>query len=169
MGDYSEVIADLKEPTRALYQAQTDAFCRLASRDTVLLERAVELAPDQPHALNHLGYAQAERGENLDAAQALLERAFKLAPQDAAITDSLGWAYYMTGRYDRAVPLLQQAAVAEPADTVINEHLGDALWQVGRRFEARYAWEAARVYASEADAARIGDKIASGLATPARP
>ncbi|VXC94749.1 conserved hypothetical protein [Sphingomonas sp. AX6] len=129
-----------------------------------LLERAVELAPDQPHALNYLGYAQAERGENLAEAQGLLERASKLAPEDAAITDSLGWAYYMNGAFDRAVPLLQRAAEAEPGDVEINEHLGDALWQVGRRFEARYAWAAARVYAEADDAARLGDKIATGLA-----
>lgn len=149
----------------ALYLQQGGALERAGAWDRALplLERAVELAPDQPNALNYLGYAQAERGENLDAAKGLLERASKLAPDDAAITDSLGWAYYMTGAYDRAVPLLQRAAQAEPADVEINEHLGDALWQVGRRFEARYAWAAASVYAGAEDAARIEGKIATGL------
>jgi len=149
----------------ALYLQQGGALERAGAWDRALplLERAVELAPDQPHALNYLGYAQAERGENLDAAKGLLERASKLAPDDAAITDSLGWAYYMTGAYERAVPLLQRAAAAEPADVEINEHLGDALWQVGRRFEARYAWAAASVYADAEDAARIEGKMATGL------
>lgn len=152
----------------ALYLRQGGALERAGQweRALPLLQRAVELAPDQPYALNYLGYAQAERGQNLAEAQGLLERASKLAPENPAITDSLGWAYYMNGTYDRAVPLLQQAAQAEPADVEINEHLGDALWQVGRRFEARYAWAAASVYADADDAARIEDKIASGLAVP---
>ncbi len=152
----------------ALYLQRGGALERAGQWELALplLERAVELAPDQPHALNYLGYAQAERGENLAEAQTLLERASKLAPEDAAITDSLGWAYYMNGAYDRAVPLLQRAAAAEPGDVEINEHLGDALWQVGRRFEARYAWAAAGVYAEAEDATRLDGKIATGLSTP---
>ena len=150
----------------ALYLQHGGALERAGAweRALPLLERAVQLAPDQPHALNYLGYAQAERGENLVEAQGLLERASLLAPDDAAITDSLGWAYYMNGVYDRAVPLLQRAAAAEPGDVEINEHLGDALWQIGRRFDARYAWAAASVYADAEDAARLGAKIAGGVA-----
>ena len=128
-----------------------------------LLERAVALAPDQAHALNYLGYAQIERGENMEAARALLERASALQPDDAAITDSLGWAWVKTGQPARALPLLERAAGAEPADSTINEHLGDAYWMVGRRYEARYAWRAAALYAEEGDAARIAGKIADGL------
>ena len=128
-----------------------------------LLKRAVDLAPNEPHALNYLGYAQVERGENLAAAQKLLERASALQPDDAAITDSLGWAYVRTGQTTRALPLLERAARAEPGDTTINEHLGDAYWLLGRRYEARYAWRAATVGANAAEAARLANKLSSGL------
>lgn len=126
------------------------------------LKRAVALAPDEPHALNSLAYAQVERGEDLSAARALLERAASLQPQDSAIADSLGWAYVRSGTPARALPLLEKAARGEPFDTTINEHLGDAYWSVGRRYEARYAWRAAAVHADAAAAARLAAKLSGG-------
>ncbi len=127
------------------------------------LRKAVELAPDEPVALNYLGYAQAERGENLTEAIALLERANRLRPDDAAITDSLGWAYFKSGDLARALPLLERAAQGQPASVTINEHLGDAYWRAGRRFEARYAWRAASIYADAAEKVRLAAKLADGV------
>ncbi|MES2057605.1 MAG: tetratricopeptide repeat protein [Pseudomonadota bacterium] len=126
------------------------------------LEKAVELAPDEPLALNYLGYARIERGEKIAESRAMLERASSLAPDDASITDSLAWAYYRTGDAPRALPLLERAARAEPANGDSSEHLGDAYWAVGRRYEARYSWRAAAVVANADDTARLTAKIASG-------
>lgn len=127
------------------------------------LRKAVELAPEQPVALNYLGYAQIERGENLGAATELLERASKLRPDDAAITDSLGWAYFRQGEVAKALPLLEKAAQGEPGSVTINEHLGDAYWKIGRRFEARYAWRAAALYAEGEQKVRLSAKLADGI------
>lgn len=127
------------------------------------LRKAVELAPDQPVALNYLGYAQVERGENIAQATALLERASKLRPDDSAITDSLGWAYYRGGDIAKALPLLEKAAQGEPGSVTINEHLGDAYWRTGRRFEARYAWRAAAIHAEGEQKTRLSAKLADGL------
>ena len=127
------------------------------------LKRAVALAPDEPQALNTLGYAQIERGENVAAAQAMLERAATLQPESSAITDSLGWALYRQGATSKALPLLEKAARAEPGDVTINEHLGDAYWRLGRRYEARYAWRAAAVHADAGDTARLAMKLSGGL------
>ncbi|MEO7169175.1 MAG: tetratricopeptide repeat protein, partial [Sphingomonas sp.] len=111
------------------------------------LRRAVELAPNQAVALNYLGYALVDRGERIGEGRELLERASKLQPEDPAITDSLGWAYFRSGDFARALPLLERAAQGNPSSATINEHLGDVYWRSGRRFEARYAWRAASVYA----------------------
>src|SRR3546814_7340807 len=54
------------------------------------LERANQLAPDQPVILNYLGYAQIERRQNIDEALALIQKASGLKPDDPAIKDSLG-------------------------------------------------------------------------------
>ncbi|HEX8442946.1 MAG TPA: tetratricopeptide repeat protein [Allosphingosinicella sp.] len=127
------------------------------------LEQAHKLAPDQPLVLNYLGYSQLERRENLAEAERLIREASRLRPDDAAITDSLGWAHYIRGNLPSAITLLEKAALGQPADPAINEHLGDAYYSAGRRFEARYAWEAALLYAEDEDAARLRAKIEAGL------
>jgi tetratricopeptide (TPR) repeat protein len=127
------------------------------------LERANALAPNQPVVLNFLGYSQLERRENMSEATKLIERASLLQPDDAAITDSLGWAYYMRGELPKAIPLLEKAAQGQPADAAINEHLGDAYYAAGRRFDARYAWRAALVYAEGKAVERLRAKIDTGL------
>ena len=127
------------------------------------LRRAIELAPNEAQPLAYLGNAMIERGEDAEGALALLEKASKLKRNDPAITDSLGWAYFRRGDLGKALPLLERAAKADPGDSKINEHLGDAYWKLGRRFEARYAWQAASIYADDEAKARIEGKIANGL------
>jgi len=128
-----------------------------------VLERAARLAPDEPAVLNYLGYAQIERRQNMDAALALLKKASALKPEDASITDSLGWAQFVTGDIDAAVPVLERAAAGAPSDATINEHLGDALWAAGRRYEARYAWRAAAIFAEGETARRLAAKTREGM------
>jgi Flp pilus assembly protein TadD len=129
------------------------------------LQRADALAPNQPVVLNFLGYTQLERRENMAEATKLIERASALQPDDAAITDSLGWAYYIRGEVPKAIPLLEKAAQGQPADPAINEHLGDAYYAAGRRYDARYAWRAALVYAEGKATTRLRAKIDIGLTT----
>lgn len=127
------------------------------------LEAAHRLNPTQPLVLNYLGYAKLERGEDLDTAEALIVAASRLAPTDAAITDSLGWAQYKRGRLAEAIATLQRAAESDSAQAEIREHLGDALFSAGRRFEARFAWEAALITAEEDVSGRIRAKLQHGL------
>lgn len=127
------------------------------------LEKALALAPDQPAVLNYLGYAQLERRQNLAEAEKLIERASQLRPEDAAIADSLGWARFLRGDVPKAIEMLERAVIGDPSEPTINEHLGDAYWTAGRRYEARYAWQAALVYADREDAQRISRKLETGL------
>ena len=130
------------------------------------LQQGLALAPEQPLLLNFMGYAQLERGENLDAAEAMIRKASELAPDDASITDSLGWAQYKRGKVGEAIVTLQKAAEKDPDQAEIQEHLGDALYVSGRRYEARFAWNAALVTAENDIATRVKAKLVSGL-TPA--
>ncbi len=131
-----------------------------------LLTQALALAPNEPLILNFLGYAKLERGEDLDAAEAMIRKASALAPDDASITDSLGWAVYKRGRTKEAIEILTRAAKGDPTQAEIHEHLGDALYKAGNKFEARYAWSAALVTAEDEVATRFKAKIETGL-TPA--
>lgn len=104
------------------------------------LERAVEIAPKEPVALNYLGYSWAERGVNLERAFALIEQAVAIEPNSGAYIDSLGWAHYQRGEYEIAVGHLEHAASLEPADPTVTDHLGDVYWRLGRKVEAKYEW-----------------------------
>jgi Flp pilus assembly protein TadD len=127
------------------------------------LVRAVDLGPNQPTPLNHLGYTMLIRGEPIDQATKLIARASALRPTDAAITDSLGFALLKSGKFEEAVTMLERAYATEPTEPEIADHLGDAYWSAGRRIEARYVWQAALVQAGEKDKARLLDKIDFGL------
>lgn len=130
------------------------------------LALALKDKPDHPLLLNFLGYGKLERGEDLDAAEAMIRKASALRPDDASITDSLGWAQFKRGQLDEAIATLERAAAADPSQAEIQEHLGDALYTAGRRYEARFAWRAALVYAEGSDKERIQAKVETGL-TPA--
>jgi Flp pilus assembly protein TadD len=127
------------------------------------LQQALAIAPEQPLLLNFMGYGQLERGENLDSAEAMIRKASELAPDDASITDSLGWAQFKRGKVDEAISTLQRAAEKDPDQAEIQEHLGDALYRSGRRYEARFAWNAALVTAEDEIATRVKAKLAAGL------
>jgi tetratricopeptide (TPR) repeat protein len=129
------------------------------------LQQALVIAPEQPLLLNFLGYAKLERGEDVDAAEAMIRKASELAPDDASITDSLGWAQFKRGKVADAIATLQRAAEKDPDQADIQEHLGDALFKSGRRFEARFAWEAAMVTAEDEVLTRVKAKLASGLSS----
>jgi tetratricopeptide (TPR) repeat protein len=127
------------------------------------LQQGLAIAPDQPLLLNFMGYAKLERGEDMDAAEAMIRKASELAPDDASITDSLGWAQFKRGKVGEAIATLQRAAEKDPDQAEIQEHLGDALYKSGRRYEARFAWNAALVTAEDETVTRVKAKLASGL------
>ncbi len=146
--------------TRAASLIELDRFGE-AEAD---LKRAVEIAPEEPIALNYLGYSWVERGLNLDEAFAMIEKAAALRPQSGAIIDSLGWAHYQRGDYEEALPHLEKAASLESGDPTVTEHLGDVYWRLGREVEARFQWTRA-LELKPADRARatIEEKLRSGL------
>jgi Flp pilus assembly protein TadD len=93
----------------------------------------------------------------------MIRKASELAPDDASITDSLGWVQFKRGKVDEAIATLQRAAEKDPEQAEIQEHLGDALYKSGRRYEARFAWNAAMITAEDDIAARVKAKLVSGL------
>jgi len=127
------------------------------------LRKALELGPDQPSALNFLGYSMLERRENIPEALRLIAKASALRPDNVAITDSLGWAYFLSGDYEKAVSTLEKAVDLEPIDPTIGEHLGDAYWRAGRKVDARYTWRASLLLAEGTNVARLESKIDTGL------
>ncbi len=101
----------------------------------------IDQDPLHADALNFMGYALAERGEQLDYAQELIERALKEKPDTGYILDSLAWVYYMKGVYPAALKYQRRAIEQTPEmDAVMYDHLGSILLETDHSGEARAAW-----------------------------
>lgn len=157
--------ASVRDEVWPLHLLRADALLKTDRWDEVKqsLEAALAIAPDQPLILNYLGYAKLERGEDMDAAEAMIRKASELSPDDASIIDSLGWAQFKRGKVTEAIATLQEAATKDPEQAEIREHLGDALFTSGRRYEARFAWAAALLTAEDEVARRLQAKLDHGL------
>jgi tetratricopeptide (TPR) repeat protein len=166
---YSKAIALLDKPDRSnwtLFYFRGVCYERAKQWPKAELDfkKALELFPDQPLALNYLGYSWVDQGMNLDEAFKMLQRAVDLRPSDGYIVDSLGWAHFKLGHYEEATRLLEKAIELKPADPVVNDHLGDAYWRMGRKLDAHFQWNHARDMGPEPeDLPRILKKIDSGL------
>lgn len=104
---------------------------------------ALEIAPDEPRVLNHVGYNWIVFGKRTGEAFEMISRAAELEPDNGAIVDSLGWALFKMGRYEEAAVQLERAVELRPYDPTLNWHLGDAYWRIGREREARFQWRRA--------------------------
>jgi tetratricopeptide (TPR) repeat protein len=107
------------------------------------LRKIMELAPNNQHAYNALGYSLAERNIRLDEAYTLIDKALKLAPDDPFIMDSMGWVQFRLGKLKEAEALLRRAYDLRP-DVEIAAHLGEVLWFKGQKEDAQKLWRDAQ-------------------------
>ncbi|KIF81988.1 tetratricopeptide repeat protein [Noviherbaspirillum autotrophicum] len=107
------------------------------------LRRIMELAPNNQHAYNALGYSLAERNIRLDEAYGFIDKALKLAPEDPYIMDSMGWVQFRMGNLKEAESLLRRAYDLRP-DAEIAVHLGEVLWIKGQKADAQKYWRDAQ-------------------------
>jgi tetratricopeptide (TPR) repeat protein len=128
---------DLHYATASVYEEQGQVSAALRELSLVLKSR-----PNDPAAMNALGFTLADHDKELSRARKLIERAHAAAPKNAAILDSLGWVLFRQGRAVDALPYLN-AAYAEDHDGDIAAHLGEVLWQSGRQDEAQRIWSEA--------------------------
>jgi len=105
------------------------ASCRERLGDIAGAESAVRdvlrREPENPTALNFLGYLWADHDRNLEEAVELIVRAIAQDPDNGAFIDSLGWAYYRMGRLGEARVQLERAVRLTGGDAVVREHLAD--------------------------------------------
>ncbi len=140
---YDRALALLPENTdllfaRALHAEQLD----LIDRTEADLRQILALRPEDPNALNALGYTLTDRTDRHEEALALIEAAYAMVPDEPAIVDSMGWVHFKLGNLEVAREFLEKAMSLQ-ADPEIAAHLGEVLWHLGREDEAREVWEAA--------------------------
>jgi tetratricopeptide (TPR) repeat protein len=104
------------------------------------LTRLIELRPDNPQALNALGYTLVDRTPRTAEGLKLIEKALTLAPEDPSILDSMGWAHFRMGNLGDSEKFLRRALADRP-DPEIAAHLGEVLWAKGERDRAKEVWQ----------------------------
>jgi tetratricopeptide (TPR) repeat protein len=127
----------------------------------LIMQKIIELKPDNAAALNFVGYSWADKKVNLDKALDYIQRAIELKPENGFIYDSLGWVYYRLGKIEQAVKALEKAAKLSPDDPAILDHLGDVYLESGRVQQALEAYRKAVKFSSdnEKEKNRIVEKI----------
>jgi tetratricopeptide (TPR) repeat protein len=128
---------ELRYATASVYEEQG-----LVSAALKELTLVVKARPNDPAALNALGFTLADHTKSLARARKLIERAHAASPKNPAILDSLGWVYFRQGRAAEALPYLK-AAYVDDHDGDIAAHLGEVLWQLGQQDEAQRIWSEA--------------------------
>lgn len=98
--------------------------------------------PDDPVALNALGYTLVDRTRDIEEGRLLIERALAAKPDSFAIQDSMGWALVKLGRFAEGRDWLQ-SAWKKSKDPEIAAHLGETAWLMGQPDEARRIWDEA--------------------------
>lgn len=108
------------------------------------LRRYLELSPGNPNAQNALGYTLLTLPTpKIEEAFPLISAAFEQLPEEPAVNDSLGWAYFLKGDPEAALPYLQYAFKEHP-EAEVAAHLGEVLWTLGRKDEARETFKQGR-------------------------
>ncbi|WNO09563.1 tetratricopeptide repeat protein [Teredinibacter sp. KSP-S5-2] len=103
------------------------------------LKRILEITPNNPAALNALGYTLVDQTNRFEEAETYIRQAHKLTPNNPAVLDSVGWLEYRKGNHSAALKMLRQAMQAMP-DHEIAAHLGEVLWVSGKKDEAKRVW-----------------------------
>ncbi|NUM88796.1 MAG: tetratricopeptide repeat protein [Bdellovibrionales bacterium] len=149
---------------------------RLGRRERAyeLMEKILKRNPQNPNALNFVGFTLLEEGKDLKLAAMYLDRAFKIRPNDPFVIDSYGWLMHRTGRTREAMRHLEKAHALKPTEAVIAEHLGDVYLALNMPRKAQVAYGRA-LEASSAEAGlqeRVAQKLGNletRLADGARP
>jgi Flp pilus assembly protein TadD len=103
-------------------------------------ERALEISPDSPAALNNLGsfYLEGESGE--DPLPYLL-RAIEKDGRNKLFHDSLGWYYYKKGMFSEATIEIGKALLYDPRNIEVRVHYASVLEWIGKDQEALKQWQ----------------------------
>ncbi len=115
------------------------------------LRQLLRQMPDNPIALNNLGYFLLERNEKIAEAFNLIQQAVKIDPTSASYLDSLGWAYFKLGKLSEAEEYLKEAAGLNPTSATILEHLGDVYQKQNKTELARAAFQKALNLTADAE------------------
>ena len=95
----------------------------VVERSLDFYKKAIEIDPENPTALNGMGYVLACENRDLTKALSYCKKALNKSPKSAACLDSVGWIYLKLGLMDDAFKYLNQAKELLPDNEEIAEHM----------------------------------------------
>jgi tetratricopeptide (TPR) repeat protein len=104
--------------------------------------------PNNPHALNFLGYSMLEKNENLALALKYIKKAVQLRPKDGYIRDSLGWYYFKVGQISKAFKELKKAWELVKSDFIIAKHMA-AIYLKKKKYKMAFKFYQEAIKASK--------------------
>jgi len=134
-----------------------------------ILRRELLERPNDPNALNSLGYYLIINTDKYEEGYKLLFRASTLVPRSPYIRDSFGWARYKLGDLATAKRAIESSRdlLAPERHWEIEDHLGDIYWHLGEEDDAREAWvNALEVYPPKRVREEIEAKLKDGITVP---
>lgn len=110
-----------------------DYYEKLKQYDKVeeYLRKLLSINPDNPSALNYLGYLYADQNKNLDEALKMIEKALKAETENAAYLDSMAWVLYRLKRYQEAFEYQKKALKKTPDEKEMIDHMKEILKALG--------------------------------------
>lgn len=125
------------------------------------LRNILKRTPENPVALNNLGYFLLERNEKIAEAVEFIKKAVKIDSTNPSYLDSLGWGFFKLGKFEESEKYLKEALRLNPSSSNSYEHLGDLYLKLSKIEQAKTAWQKAINFASDNDAvSRLLAKIA---------
>ena len=106
------------------------------------MRKVVGRRPNDPMALNALGYTLVDRTKSVSEGADLIARAIADKPDSYAIQDSMGWALVQSGQLEEGKGWLQRAW-DRSEDPEVAAHLGETLWRMDRPGDAKKLWDEA--------------------------
>lgn len=111
---------------------------RAAAREA--FEKAIEINPDSPAALNNLGVLYLEEPDLGEEPLPFLKRAIEKDNENGLFHDSLGWYYYNKGMFADATIEIGKAFLYDPRNVEVRVHYATVLEWIGKDQEALEQW-----------------------------
>jgi len=106
------------------------------------MRAVVKRRPQDPTALNALGYTLVDRTQDVAEGAGLVALAIAGKPDSYAIQDSMGWALVQSGKLEEGKEWLERAW-ERSEDPEVAAHLGETLWRMDRPGDAKKLWDEA--------------------------
>src|SRR5262249_40196530 len=127
---------------------------------TRLIEKAVQLKPDDGYIVDSLGWAHYKQG-NFKEAVRFLERAVEIKPEDPTLNDHLGDAFWKVGREREARFQWNQALSLDPEPQDVDKIKAKIERGLDAKGEAKNAEKTRQVQRDDASRRRSENKAGS--------